>query len=425
MMSLEEYQSKRDFRKTSEPAGADDRASPHARPIFVVQEHHASHLHYDFRLEADGVLKSWAVPKQPTLDPAQKRLAVQVEDHPLGYATFEGTIPQGQYGGGTVSIWDHETYESLMAGKPTPSTVRQAIDAGHLEFILHGEKLRGKFALIRMKPRGRGKPQWLLIKMKDSFARAEDPAARPQARSKPAPAETTPSTSDAAPRRPARRSRSARHTVELTHPDKLLFPEAGLTKREVFHYYEQVASRLLPYLKDRPATLERLPDGLTGSDAPHFWQKDTPAYFPDWIPRVALATERGKIVHYAVVKDVETLLYLVNEGTVTFHVWLSRVEHLDRPDFVLFDLDPGQANFGDAIAVAKSVLSILAEEGVTSFVKTSGKTGLHVLTPWTGGDSNEARSWALQIANRVVAGRRNWRRSRSARRSAGEGFTST
>src|SRR5207244_1611447 len=123
-----------------------------------------------FRLEADGVLKSWAVPKEPTLDPSQKRLAVQVEDHPLGYATFAGTIPEGQYGGGTVSIWDHGTYDNLLADKATPQTVSEGIAAGRLEFALHGEKLRGKFALIRMKGRGRGKPQWLLIKMKDEFA---------------------------------------------------------------------------------------------------------------------------------------------------------------------------------------------------------------------------------------------------------------
>src|SRR5262249_39417468 len=179
-MPLEEYLEKRDFARPPEPAARAGKG--HARPIFVVQEHHASHLHYDFRLEADGVLKSWAVPKQPTLDPAQKRLAVQVEDHPLGYATFEGTIPEGQYGAGTVSIWDHGTYENLMSRKPAPQSVSQAIDAGHLEFILHGEKLRGKFALIRMKERGRGKPQWLLIKMKDRLAGAAGDAAQPQAK---------------------------------------------------------------------------------------------------------------------------------------------------------------------------------------------------------------------------------------------------
>lgn len=166
-MPLNEYRAKRDFRKTREPSGK-GAGKRQCQPIFVVQEHHASHLHYDFRLEADGVLKSWAVPKEPTLDPSIKRLAVQVEDHPLGYATFEGTIPKGQYGGGTVSIWDHGTFENAMAEKSAPQTVSEAIENGHLEVDLHGKKLRGKFALIRMKDRGTAKPQWLLIKMKEA-----------------------------------------------------------------------------------------------------------------------------------------------------------------------------------------------------------------------------------------------------------------
>jgi bifunctional non-homologous end joining protein LigD len=115
-----------------------------------VQEHHASRLHYDFRLEADGVLKSWAVPKPPSLDPAIKRLATHVEDHPLAYADFSGTIPEGQYGAGVVKIWDRGTYENMLEGKPHAQTLAASIADGHVEVVLHGRKLKGGFALIRM-----------------------------------------------------------------------------------------------------------------------------------------------------------------------------------------------------------------------------------------------------------------------------------
>jgi bifunctional non-homologous end joining protein LigD len=393
-MPLEEYNRKRDFTRTREPAGS-KKARAHKRPNFVVQEHHASILHYDFRLEADGVLKSWSVPKGPSMDPSVKRLAVQVEDHPIGYATFEGTIPQGQYGGGTVKIWDHGTYESLMGEKAEPQSAGEAIEAGRIEFVMHGERLKGKFALIRMKARGKGKPQWLLMKLKDDFAEAGSdeppkPAARPRASAR----ETA----------PARASRNGKvpKTVELTHPDRVIFPEAGLTKADVFAYYEKVADRILPFLKDRPITFERLPEGLADK-APHFWQKDTPDYYPDWIPRIELETERGKTVHYALVNDRATLLYLVNQGTLTFHVWASRTKDLDRPDFVLFDLDPGKAPFADVIAVARAIKATLDEEGADSFVKTSGETGLHVLTPWINdGGFDEARAWALELAERTA-----------------------
>ena len=397
-MPLNEYRARRDFRRTRKPSGGRAEAPASDRPIFVVQEHHASHLHYDFRLEADGVLKSWAVPKEPTLDPAVKRLAVEVEDHPLGYASFAGKIPKGQYGGGTVAIWDHGTYDDLSP----EGSVAESLAAGRLEFALHGEKLRGAFALVRMKARGRGKPQWLLIKKKDEFAAEgedESPAAaKPKAKPRRslAAVEEGKVVRDGSPPPP--------EEVALTHPEKLLYPEAGLTKADVFEYYRKVAGRLLPYLKGRPITLERLPDGLAEADAPHFWQKDAPASYPGWIARVPLATGRGKVVRYVLVEDVSTLLYLVNQGALTFHVWASRVENLDRPDFVLFDLDLGAARFDDVIAVALAVRDELESRGIEPFVKTSGKSGLHVLAPWTGeGGYDEARAWALEVASRVVA----------------------
>src|SRR5439155_24974164 len=139
--------------------------------------------------------------------------------------------------------------------------------------------------------------------------------------------------------------------------------------------------RPLPHLHARPATLERLPDGI-GSGKPHFWQKNTPSQYPDWIPRIDLPSGAGKSVQYVLVNNEETLLYLVNQGTLTFHVWFSRVKDLDRPDFVLFDLDPSQASFQDAVAVARQLHEFLQEEDVEAFVKTSGKSGLHVQVPW-------------------------------------------
>jgi bifunctional non-homologous end joining protein LigD len=393
-MALEEYRKKRDFSKTPEPGPG--KGERHRRPIFVVQEHHATRLHYDFRLEADGVLKSWAVPKEPSLDPSQKRLAVHVEDHPLSYAGFHGTIPEGHYGAGEVHIWDRGTYESALPGK----SVAEGIAEGKVEFTLHGKKLNGRFVLERMRGKGRGKENWLLIKSSDEFARRESltngekketsrRSSKPHTARRSAGPAVTRSTSVLA------------EGVTFTNLDKLMYPDAGITKADVIDYYRRIAPRLLPHLKDRPVTLERLPDGLDGE---HFWQKNTPASYPDWIAKVDLPSEAGKPVRYALVNDEETLLYLVNQGALTLHVWLSRVEDLDHPDFVLFDLDRGEAAFTDVVAVARELHEILEGDGRPAFVKTSGKTGLHVLVGWTQRDGyTEARNWALEIAERVVA----------------------
>jgi bifunctional non-homologous end joining protein LigD len=162
-MSLKEYKRKRDFKKTPEPSGAGAKSAPGRQ--FVIQKHAARRLHYDFRLELDGTLKSWAVPKGPSLDPAVKALAVEVEDHPLDYATFEGVIPQGEYGGGTVMVWDRGTWEP-------EGDAAKGLKQGKLKFQLHGEKLSGSWALVRMARRsGEDRNNWLLIKHRDDSAR--------------------------------------------------------------------------------------------------------------------------------------------------------------------------------------------------------------------------------------------------------------
>jgi bifunctional non-homologous end joining protein LigD len=176
---LAEYRRKRDFSRTREPSG--DRTPSAPRPgrlRFIIQKHAASHLHFDLRLELDGVMKSWAVPKGPSLDPSVKRLAMQVEDHPIDYNTFEGTIPKGEYGGGTVMLWDRGTYsaDAATSDDDEESAVREGLKRGDLKITFHGDRLHGSFALIRMKfaRDGSSKPQWLLIKHRDEFATEDD-----------------------------------------------------------------------------------------------------------------------------------------------------------------------------------------------------------------------------------------------------------
>ncbi|HWA33673.1 MAG TPA: DNA polymerase ligase N-terminal domain-containing protein [Cyclobacteriaceae bacterium] len=172
-MSLVKYRQKRSFRETPEPQGGKTLLSG---LCFVVQKHEASHLHYDFRLEMGGVLKSWAVPKGPSLDPAVKRLAMMVEDHPFDYRNFEGIIPEGNYGAGTVMVWDKGTFEPTGTEgddkKKQDKEARHQLYSGKLKFNLHGKKLKGMFALI--KAPARGDNAWLLMKLKDKMATTSD-----------------------------------------------------------------------------------------------------------------------------------------------------------------------------------------------------------------------------------------------------------
>ncbi len=166
---LLEYRKKRDFTRTAEPKGG--RAAKATKLAFVIQKHAASHLHFDLRLELDGVMKSWAVPKGPSLDPSVKRLAMEVEDHPIDYNEFEGTIPKGEYGGGTVMIWDKGTY-TYGGDDPDPvESLRRGYTKGDFKFVLQGKRLKGSWVLVRTRRGDPKRAQWLLIKHRDEYAR--------------------------------------------------------------------------------------------------------------------------------------------------------------------------------------------------------------------------------------------------------------
>ncbi|HEU4914823.1 MAG TPA: DNA ligase D [Candidatus Saccharimonadales bacterium] len=719
-MGLREYFRKRSFSKTPEPKGAKKTAATGHQLRFVVQEHHASRLHYDFRLEIDGVLKSWAVPKGPSMDPHDHHLAVQTEDHPYDYRNFEGVIPEGNYGAGNVIIWDEGWYEARKddgksANGGSERTLRSELKDGHITFVLHGKKLKGEFALIKMHDT-KEENAWLLIKKSDEFAttaditkqdtsvrshhkvddlgahnrlpdlsayprigkpwvvkpmlctlvdepfsrenwlfeikwdgyraigskhkstielysrngldfseryipvaealrgldhdvvvdgeivvvdaggsahfewlqgwkkepqgnlqyyifdilwcdghdvrsmplaqrkallkvvlptkdntlkfsddlpekglelfkemqrrgmegmvakRADSPyrendrgqdwlkikthlrqevviggfteprggrkylgsllvgvydkkgnyiyvghsgggipdnqrkelhqkllrlerktspftiepkpnapvhwvrpevvcemsfsewthdgsmrhpqfeglrpdkepsqvrREQPKARKKPdGPVVATTSTAtgeDVVDRTGVSGSREL--PFEATHLDKVFFPKHKYTKGDLFAYYELVADYILPYLKDRPLSMNRMPDGIKG---PSFFQKNN-EHLPDWVPSADIFSDSNNAnLHWVVGGKLDTLLYIVQLGSIEINPWNSRINHLDKPDWIVIDLDPEGIGFEQVIEVARTVKEVCDEWGIPSHPKTSGKTGLHIYIP--------------------------------------------
>jgi bifunctional non-homologous end joining protein LigD len=597
-MGLDEYSRKRNFTLTAEPP-ARLGATTTGRS-FVVQKHRARQLHYDFRLELDGVLKSWSIPKGPSFDPAAKRLAVAVEDHPIDYGGFEGIIPAGQYGGGTVLLWDRGTWNPLF-------DAAEALTAGHLKFELLGEKLRGRWALVRLKPRasvGRGSDDrsWLLVKDRDGHARPESEwsvtEARPESVATGRDLDAIAAASDrvwhsdrgrvelssvagarAAPMPERIRLAQAKHArrvpegegwlheieivgervvarvdggrvqllgvdgsdrthalaavagamrmlpasqamidavataldpdghsgtdhpadtlyaidlpyldghalthvplvkrkgllasllaksgagaatglryadhvlghgreifarastlgaagivskktdsryppaagawrvvgcsakgaakraaapvavvspvkmavssdarlagVKLTHPQRVLYPDVGITKLDLARFYERISERMLPYLVDRPLTLVRAPEGMRG-------QRFFVRHAGDWAPRelrqfeITGGTGAGMAM---IVDDVRGLIALAQMNVLEIHPWNARTRDLERPDRIVFDLDPGpEVPWSDVVDGAKRVRDVLETLGLESFVKTTGGKGLHVVVPLT------------------------------------------
>ena len=609
-MGLGEYNKKRDFKITAEPPG-NVGATPGGNS-FVIQKHAARRLHYDFRLELGGVLKSWSVPKGPSFDPAAKRLAVAVEDHPIDYGGFEGVIPAGQYGGGTVLLWDRGTWSPV-------SDPAQGLAAGHLKFDLFGEKLRGRWALIRLKPRGRAAGghggsddrSWLLVKDRDDHARSESAydvtEARPESvatgrdlpaiaaasdrvwhsnRARPSPvalkgaraaaipdhlrpavpkrvravpggddwlheieimgerliarvdagnvqlldahgadrtralapiaaavralpanqaildgvatalgadghsgADRPPDTlylfdlpyldehdlrgaalvdrkellaslvaaagsgsglryadhvvgrgpetfahatalgasgivskklrarypasvasaasswrvthREGAPAVPAGAGRRAPRAsnpstaaptakassrdlrvagVKLTHPDRVLYPEVGVTKLELARFYERVGELMLPYVEDRPLTLVRAPDGVTGH---RFYVRHAGDWAPPELRQFEIKDGTGSGTTM-LVDDVRGLVALAQMNVLEIHTWNARTADLERPDRIVFDLDPGpDVPWSDVVDGARRVRDVLETLDLASFVKTTGGKGLHVVVPLT------------------------------------------
>jgi bifunctional non-homologous end joining protein LigD len=385
---LAKYQSMRDFAVSAEPSGVRAATTGHR---YVIQKHAARRLHYDFRLELDGVLLSWSVPKGPSLKPATRRLAVRTEDHPLDYVDFEGIIPAGQYGGGTVVVWDHGTW--------TPEgDARAGMKQGRLTFTLAGEKLRGRWHLVRTKPQGK-QDSWLLFKGRDDEANdtldivterpesvvsgrtVEQIAKAPERVWQSNHAHAAPP-EDAGTRAPANPNDLLMQLplgFKLTNLDKVLYPEQGITKGQLVAYLTVVADRMLPFVANRPLTLVRCPEGR---GKPCFFQKHALKGAPSAIHRVPIADASGDVERYMSIDDLPGLVATAQLGTLELHTWGSHAGDVEHPDLMVFDLDPDEGLAWDEVALAAIELrGRLHALGLTSFVKTTGGKGLHVVVP--------------------------------------------
>ncbi|WP_433781077.1 non-homologous end-joining DNA ligase [Actinomycetospora sp. CA-101289] len=363
MPDLSEYNAKRDPARTPEPFGEVGAAGGDR---FVVQEHHARRLHYDVRLERDGVLVSWAVPKGLPDAPGAPRMAVHTEDHPLEYLDFHGEIPRGEYGGGRMTIWDTGRYE----------TEKWSDD--EVAVTLHGERVSGRFVFFKPQ-RGAESKDWLVQRRHDTPAPPRDAQAP--------------------------RVNVGGRALKLVNLDKELYP--GVPKASLLDYYARVADTLLPHLSGRPLTLRRFPDGI---GAPSFYEKNAGAKAPDWLRTVDVPTpgsSRGSATAtFVVVEELATLVYLANLAVLELHVPQWRVDDagvVQPPDELVFDLDPGEGTTVlECARVAERVRDLLAADGLELCPKVSGSKGMQVSAAIRVEDPARPSAYAKAVAEHLA-----------------------
>ena len=373
-MELSKYNKKRNFDKTTEPYGTKEKNIKKLR--FVVQHHLARKDHYDVRLEYNGVLLSWAVPKGPSYNPKDKRLAVMVEDHPISYRTFEGVIPQGEYGGGTVMLFDEGYYKPL-------NNFKIGIKEGILKFELFGSRLKGLWSLVHFKDNN-----WLMIKDEDEYYEYNDISKI--------------YTSIKTNRNMIEIENSIKidkkeyiNGIKVSSPDKIIFKDEKITKLDIIKYYNSVSKRMLPFLSYRLISTVRCPNG---NSRDKFFKKHLEEE-KEGLVKIDLKNKNTKDDDYFYITNKKGLLSEVQMNSIEFHIWGSKINDIENPDIIVFDLDPDEElslkKLRDGVKDLKDILDDLK---LKSFLKTSGGKGYHILVPIKNKTWEEAREISKNIA---------------------------
>ena len=373
MNSLKKYNEKSNFNKTNEPIGKKSKTSKKLK--FCVQHHIARKDHYDFRLEYNGSMLSWAVPKGPSYNTKDKRLAVHVEDHPLSYRTFEGNIPEGEYGAGVVMLWDEGYYTQL-------EDFNKTYKKGYLKFTLHGKRLNGSWTLVHFKD-----DNWLMIKEKDNATGFKDIIEYSTSIK-------TGRTMDEIRNNVNKSKKNVNKkeviNIKVTNPDKAIYKKPKVTKQDVISYYEKVYKRMEPFIKDRLISTVRCPDGIDGEV---FFKK----HFEE---NKYLNKKKVNLHNYYYINDINGLISEVQMNSIEFHIWGSNASKVNNPNYMVFDLDPDEKlSINKVREGVKDLKSILDQLELVSFLKTSGGKGYHVVIPIKQKMSwHEFRKIAKQIA---------------------------
>ena len=340
MPSLIEYNKKRNFSKTKEPIGKKKGSSKRLK--FIVQHHIATKDHYDLRLEYKGVYVSFAIPKGPSFNPKDKRLAVKVEDHPISYGNFEGTIPDGEYGAGTVMLWDKGYYK-----------INEIDINKYIKFTLYGKRLIGNWTLVKFKDNN-----WLLIKEKDEFVGDVD---------------INEYSTSIKTNRTMNEIKLGLDDINITSGDKIIYSKYKITKKDIIEYYKLVSDRMMPFLYNRLISTVRSPNGINEEK---FFMKHLNTNSKN------IGKKKFKKNDYYYIKNVSGLIEEVQMNSYEFHMWGSKKNKIKSPDIMVFDLDPDtNLEIKEVRKCALELKKILDELDLNSYLKTSGGKGYHIFVP--------------------------------------------